>query len=81
MSHFDRQCCRHWIRRSLWTGVALTIVTVVAGLLWAILSTARDVAGSAGAKGVFLTSLVLWGINFVALVVFTALCQIVESDE
>lgn len=80
MSQSTRERLHRWIARSLWTGAGLTIVTLVAGLLWAVLASAGDVAGHAGAKGVFLTTLILWGLNFVTLVVLIALCQLVDDE-
>lgn len=80
MPQSPRDRIRRWIARALWTGGGLTIVVAVAGAVWMVLSAANDFIGSAGARGVFLTTVVLWGINFVVLVVLTALCQIVETD-
>jgi len=75
-SHNRHRRLRCWVVRSLAAGAVLTAVVVVSGLLWGLLGMMRDAVGSAGARGVFLTAAVLWVLNFIALVVLTALCQL-----
>lgn len=67
---------RRYIAGSLWIGGLLLVVLLVAAALWAILWQAGDEAGAQGAKGVFLVALVSWGLNFIALVVLSALAQV-----
>lgn len=67
--------------RSLWSGAVLSALALVSGLLWGLLGALRDVGGSQGAKGVFLTVAVLWIVNFIALVVLTALCQLTGQED
>jgi hypothetical protein len=67
---------RRLILLALGSGAALLLVTAVAGSLWAILELAGDASGAAGTKGVMLVALVLWGLDFVALVVLLALAEV-----
>lgn len=66
--------------RLLWTGLILTVVVLVAGILWGLLQTAGDSTGSEGVRGLLLTAAVLWGLNFIALVVLSALAQLAGGE-
>ena len=74
--------CRYlwWMARLLWTGLILTAVLLVAGILWGLLQSAGDRAGSDGVRGLLLTVAVLWGLNFIALVVLSALAQLAAPE-
>lgn len=68
------------ISRSLWAGAVLTVLLVISGGLWGILHAVRDGAGAAGAKGVFLVVGACWFLDFVTLVVLTAVCQLRQTE-
>lgn len=76
MSAGNRNPFAPWIARVLWAGCLISIILLAAGCVWALLAAADDETGAAGAKGVFLVTAVMWGLNFVALVVLTALNQL-----
>lgn len=77
----DRNALRLWLTRALWTGAVLSVVALLSGSVWGLLRIAGDRGGAAGAKGVFLVAAAFWGLAFVAVVVLTALCLIVEEEQ
>ncbi|MFQ5732988.1 MAG: hypothetical protein ACE5KM_13690 [Planctomycetaceae bacterium] len=77
----DRTRLRQWLARALWTGAVLAVVALLSGCVWGLLRVTGDAAGAAGAKGVFLVAATAWGLTFVAVVVLSALCQIVDEEQ
>ena len=63
---------RAWIRRSFWTGAALTFVVLLACLIMLVLHAVGDRTGAIGVWGVFLVAIVTWVVNFVGLVALLA---------
>lgn len=68
------------IYRSLWCGATLTVLSIVAGVVWAILSAVNDRGGAAGARGVFLAIAACWLLNLVTLVTIIAICQLKQQE-
>lgn len=64
------------IAASLWAGALLLLVLVVSAALWGILSAVDDQGAVDGVKGVALVALACWLLNFIGLVVLTAVAQL-----
>jgi hypothetical protein len=67
---------RTYLRGALWTAALLFVVLLSAGALWLVLARAGDAAGSQGAKGVALVSVLCLLLDFAALVVLLAIAEI-----
>lgn len=61
---------------SLGAGAVLSLVVVVAAVLWGILRSVGDASGAEGARAVLLVASVCWGLDFVVLVVVLAVAQL-----
>jgi len=69
------------IYHSLWAGAAFLVVALVAYIIWLTLLTMGDTQGAEGARGVACVSMVLWSLNFVAMVILTAVAQLQPDKE
>ncbi len=72
---------RDGIYHSLWACAALSVVSLLAFAVWLTLCLIGDVGGASGAKGIIFVSSALWAINFIGLVVMTAMTTLQSSDK
>ena len=67
---------RTWIVWLLGAAGVLSLVVIVAAVLWGILRGVGDTAGAEGARAVLLVAGVCWLLNFVGLVIALAVAQL-----
>ena len=71
---------RPYIRGALWAGGLLMAVLFVAGILWLVLLTVGDEAGSQGAKGVTLVAAGCLVLDVLVLIVLLAVTEITRAE-
>ena len=71
---------RDGIYQSLWASGALLVISLLASAVWLTLSVMGDAGGASGAKGVLLVSSGLWAVNFIGLVMMTAIATLQVGD-